>query len=355
MWRELIRNILLMSVFGAILSGAALPAQAGEIRDDAAFFSQATLAKAEAQLAELHKVYGKEVRIETFKTVPGGRGDEVAKMNPADRGRYFEKWTRDRATTEHVEGIYVLISRHPGHVEVAFDRKTQNQGFGSQERRELRDKFMAGFRHEKYDDALLSSTDYLSHAFKEKLHARSAAHAPLNAPHGRGDIHNQPAAGNQSIGWVGWILIIGAVFLGIRLIGSMFGGMRGAGQPGGGYGGGPGYGAGPGPGGGGFFGSLMTGMLGAVAGNWLYHSMFGGSEAFGHTGGFGGGDDSFRNSDAGAGEGFETSGGDFDSGGNAEDDSGGGDFGDSSGGDFSGGDFGGNDFGGGDFGGGGDF
>jgi uncharacterized protein len=350
MWRELLRNVLLMSVFGAILSGAGLPAQAGEIRDDAAFFSPPALEKADAQLAELHKRYGKEVRIETFKTVPGGRGDEVAKMDSADRGRYFEKWARDRATTEHVQGIFVLISRHPGHVEIAVDRQTQNQGFGAKERNELRDKFMTGFRHEKYDEALQSSVDYLSQTFKAKLHAKSGAHVPAGAAHGRGNVDNQPRAEGQGIGWLGWVLIIGAVFLGIRLIGALFGGMMGGHSGGGGYGGGPGYGGG---GGGGMFGSLMTGLLGAVAGNYLYHSMFGGSEAFGHSGGLGGGDDSFRNSDDGAGEDFQTSGGDFDS----SDGSGGGDFGgsDSGGGDFGGGDFGGGDFGGGDFGGGGDF
>jgi uncharacterized protein len=352
MWREMLRNVLLMSVFGAFLSGAALPAQAGEIRDDAAFFSPAALAKAEARLEGLHKEFGKEVRIETFKTVPGGRGDEVAKMDAADRARFFERWTRDRATTEHVKGIYVLITRHPGHVEIAVDRQTQNQGFGAHERRELRDKIMANFHHEKYDEALLSSVDFLNQSFQAKLHAKSGTHAPVGAAHGRSDVVHQPAE-SRGIGLLGWILIIGAVLLGIRLLGALFGGMMGGGASGYGGGYGPGYG-----GGGSFLGSLMTGMLGAVAGNWLYHSMFGGSEAFGHSGGYGGGgDDSYRNSDDGAGEDFQTSGGDFDSGDKAErdfdgGDTGGGDFG---GGDFGGGDFGGGDFGGGDFGGGGDF
>jgi hypothetical protein len=340
MWRDLLRNVLLMSVFGAILSGSGLPAQAGEIRDDGAFFSKPVLDKANARLAELHREFGKEVRIETFKTVPGGRGDEVAKMSQADRARYFEKWTRDRATTEHVKGIFVLISRHPGHIEIAVDKQTRDQGFGPQERTELRDKFMSGFKHEKYDEALMGSIESLHQTFKTKLHTKTGAHAPIGAAqHGRGDGHNQPAAAGHGMGWLGWVLIIGAIFLGIRLIGLLFGGMSRGGYPtAGGYSGGPGYGGG----GGGFFSSLMTGMLGAVAGNWLYHSMFGGSEAFGHGGGFGGGD--YQSSNEGAGEDFQTSGGDFDSGDTSD-----------GGGDFGGGDFGGGDFGGGDFGSGGDF
>ena len=77
--------------------------------------------------------------------------------------------------------------------------------------------------------------------------------------------------------------MIVAVLVGIRLIGSLFGGGRGAygpgaGQPGmgPGYGGGPGYGAGyGGRGGGGFFSSILGGIGGAMAGNWLYDQFSG--------------------------------------------------------------------------------
>lgn len=347
MWRELVRNVLLMSVFGAILSGAALPVQAA-VRDDAGFFSHDAVEKANTRLAVLEKSFGKEVRIETFKTVPDGRGDEVAKMDKAARARYFEKWARDQATKERVKGFYILVCKHPGHVEVAEDRQTQNQGIGAKERGEVRDKLLAGFRHEKFDQGLTDAVDQLEHIFKEKLHGKTGSHAPLAAPHARGGtnhpLENHPAAGHGTgMGWLGWILVIGAVLLGIRLIGALFSGFGGGHPAGGGYG--PGYGGG----GGGFFGSLMTGMLGAFAGNWLYHSMFGGSEAFGHTGTFGGGDELRHGADDGAGEDFQTSGGDY-----GDDGSSGGDFGGDTGGD-SGGDFGGGDFGGGDFGGGGDF
>src|SRR5262245_33869241 len=177
MWRELVRNVLLMSLLGAFLSGAALPAQAGAIHDEAGFFSRAAVEKANSRLADLEKEYGKQVRIDTFKTVPDGRGDEVAKMNVADRARYFEKWTRDLATKEHVKGIYVLISKHPGHIEVAGDRQSQNQGIGAKERTQLRDKLMAGFRHEKFDQSLADAVDYLSGMFKEKLHSHAVAPA----------------------------------------------------------------------------------------------------------------------------------------------------------------------------------
>jgi uncharacterized protein len=85
-------------------------------------------------------------------------------------------------------------------------------------------------------------------------------------------------------------------------------------------------------------GGLMSGLFGAFAGNWLYHSMFGNSAhaqeppTYGHDRG-----EAAGYVDRGDDENFRGAGGDFESG-----DAGGGDFGsDSGGGDFGGGDFGG--------------
>ena len=145
-------------------------------------------------------------------------------------------------------------------------------------------------------------------------------------------------------------LVIGAVIvlvlLVIRVVGVMARGTS-AGSPGMGYGGGgPGYGYG---GGSGFFGNLMAGIGGALLGNYLYNSFFGGGQvraadqfgespssstspgAFDDQGVSGGGEwaDSMSAEDPG-GDGSDTGGDDFGGG-----DIGGGDFGgDGGGGDW---------------------
>ncbi|MBS0264237.1 MAG: TPM domain-containing protein [Planctomycetes bacterium] len=342
--QNIVKSLMTQGLIVALVSVLSAAGQAGEIRDDAGLFSKSAIERAEAKLHALRKETGKEVRIETFKTVPEGRSDEVAKMKKEDRARFFEKWTESEASKQHVKGIYILITRQPGHLEVAVDRATRTQGFTAKNRLELRDRFLSGFKGEKFDDGLTAGVNFAS----DTLHALHQATAKGKSPVGvqrdhRTVGHQAPAAGGGT-NWLFWILVIGAVFIGIRVLGGLFGGMMGHGPGyGGGYGG-PMYGGG----GGGFFGSLLTGMLGAVAGNYLYDSFFRGSNAFGGTtGGTDGGADTFGHGDDGAGEDFQTSGGDF-----GNDDFGGGGFG---GGDFGGGDFGGGDFGGGDFGGGGDF
>ena len=109
------------------------------------------------------------------------------------------------------------------------------------------------------------------------------------------------------------ILLIGggilAVFLILRVLGGLFGRSSGAGYPnqaggmgmprpgmgpGGGpgyYGGGGGYGGRPG---GGFFSSLLGGLGGAMAGNWLYDQMSGRHGGSSTSAGMGYGPDDHR-------------------------------------------------------------
>ncbi len=344
MWRSALRNLIVLGLVGRVLAWPATVAHAVEIKDDAGFFSQKALAAANARLAELKKERGTEVRIETFKTVPGGKADEVARMDRAARDKFFAKWARDRAIGENAKGIFILICKQPGHVQIEEDKEMRNRGFGINEWAELREKLVGGFRHKEFDKALLASVDYIAETMKNaKPHAERGA--PAAGTH-RGEQHvvrhenrdaGQQAPQGRSMSWIGWVILFVVILLGVRLIGALFSGFGGG--PGGGYGPG-GYG-----GGGGFMGSLMTGMLGAFAGNWLYHQFFDTPAHSGSTGAFGGDDSRGDDVDStGAGEDWQGGGGDFDAG-----DSGGGDFG---GGDFGGGDFGGGDFGGGDFGGG---
>ncbi len=271
MWRNIARSLMLTAAVTCVMGGLQLPVRGAEIRDSAALFTEKTLETANAQLAELKKTHGKEVHIESFTTVPKGKGAEVEKMSKSDRAQFFDKWAREQAQGERAKGIFILICEHPGHVEIVADRQTREQGFGATERNEVRDKLIAGFSKKKYDKGLLDGVSALSHTVKAKLktHDRAEA-APLSGQHHGG---NGGARARGGMGWLGWAVVALVVFLGFRLLGALFRGLSGGGMGGGG---GPGGGDGPGGGGGGKWrnagSGLMTGMFGALAGNWLHHS-----------------------------------------------------------------------------------
>ncbi len=282
------------------------------------------------------------------------------------KDKFFSKWAVQRARAAGVQGIYVFICRDPAELKIEVDDQTLRRGFTAENRRQLAKDMLALLKQKKYDQALLDAVDFVASTLRKNLGA-GRAEAPLSTraapPAG------QPLARVGGSGILGWVCVgfaalaaLWVVFAILRAI-TGFGSGGGYGRqgpgPGPGYGGGPGFGGGGyGGGGGGFLSSMLGGMFGAAAGNWISNSFFGG----GHRSDWGGGSQAFGGppADQGDNQSDQTGSGQFtsgDSGGSFDDTSGdsgggGGDAGDS-GGSFgdSGGDFG----GGGDVGGGGDF
>jgi hypothetical protein len=331
-----------------------------EVKDGAGFFTPGALTKANQELAQIQKKYRKDLLIETFATVPADKADAVKKMDKQARNRFFETWAVERARGERVEGIYVLITKQPGHVQVEVGKNEQKRGFRvPADSNRLQEIFVKNFQNKEYDSGLLEGIRFVDEKLGENLGVatpRASEPLPQMIEHGV----NKVAPAAQGVSGMSWIVILIVIVIGFWILRALFrgifhmlGGGRqygpgpgpGYGAPGAGYGG-PGYGGGGG-GGGGFMSGMLGGLFGAAAGNWLYDSFGRGGGMGGGFGGGGGersygGDRGPATSDAD--QDYSGSGGDFGSG--SQDDGG-------SGGDFGGGDSGGGDSGGGDFGGGG--
>jgi uncharacterized protein len=343
----LIRWVMLaVLVGGFLLTGNSVRA-ASDIKDEAGFFSADALKKAQAKLDEMDRKHQRHLMIRTFKAPP--TGDARAESKDQDvRNQFFRGWADELANKANLNGVIILISRNPGHVEVRVGDATTSKLFTSADSKELAEELIRRFKNKEYDTGLVEAVNYVEGKYdqRDRAPARSTTHAPAVA-------HGNPGGGFN----LGGLICIGLVIVaGIWILFSVIRAITGAGRGPRGYAGGPGMGYGGGyggGGGGGFMSSLFGGLFGAAAGNWMYDRFFRGD--YGHTGAWGnsgaGGDYS-----AGGNTGLPDdqdysagAGGDFDSSGDAG--GGGGDFG-GGGGDFGGGggDFGG---GGGDFGGGG--
>lgn len=309
---------------------------AGEIRDTAQIFLPATVTDVTARLRSVREKTGLEVTVETFAKPPA---DRLARIQTATsssaKDKVYTEWLIERAQTLQAKGVFVLISQNPGHLQVWFDRQTQARGATKADRDRLRVALLDSFRKREFDaglTALTGEVETLSTSLKPASAVKTMI-AEHKAPPRNGDVapagnrfapQRNQAAGGAGMGSIFWWIVGGVVLLVVfSFIGRLIRGITGGG---GGYGQQPGYGGG----GGGFMGNMMGGLFGAVAGNWIYNSFFGGH----HGNTFGGTDhtSSMGGNDFGGG-----GGGDF----------GGGDFG--GGGDWGGGDFGGDSGGGGDF------
>lgn len=317
---------------GWLLGWGAVSSQASEIRDDGKFFSPEVVSKATEDLNRLERRSRLETHIETYETLPADKQATFDQLTTKeDRDRLFLRWLQERAKAEGAKGVFILITRKPGHLDVEMSNAIRQRGFGIPQRNEVRDILVKNFKVEKFDEGLkevVASLESVSLRLGEARQAAPVARHQTQMPQHRTPV-GAPAQGGGGMGIWGWIILAVVVWLVFSVVAAIVRGMSGGGhhgQPG--YGGGYGQG-GYGYGGGGFFSNMLGGLAGAMAGNWLYDSMSGGHHGQAHAGDWTGGS-------ANAGYGG--------------DDYGGSDFGAS---DFGGGDFGGGDFGGGDFGGGG--
>ena len=275
------RVIACLSAIVAFAIGG--PAGASSIRDGAKMFHPDTVEKAEARLERIERAAGVPVVIETIRSIPGLTEDS----KKDERERAINQLAERRDQEIRDQGIYILIARREHVISETLIREHLAEVLPLREascnpRRVHQGLRQTGFRWRAHER---SRGDRIGVEWCQD--PERTAQAPVVG--GRG-ARVRGAAGGASTMWT--ILLIGggilAVFLILRLLGGLFGRSAGAGypnqsgmgmpRPGMGPGGGPGYyggGGGYGGRGGGFFSSLLGGLGGAMAGNWLYDQMSG--------------------------------------------------------------------------------
>ncbi|MCS6850135.1 MAG: TPM domain-containing protein [Gemmataceae bacterium] len=339
---------MLMLLCGATLAEVRVEAPFA-VKDDANFFSRQAVDQANSIIADIKRRYKEDLAIETYPAVPD---DRRADLERGDRNAFFHEWARSRARALQVTGVYVLICRQPSHLQVEVGNHTQQRAFTLRDRDELVRLMLDRFRRKEYDQGLLQAATFVRDTLARNLGpGRHTAATPGQAIGGAAAEQDGTAPGAGGWDWLGGLgglicvalAIAGLVWVIIAIIRAIAG--AGGGYPARATNGGPPYAGG----GGGFWSSLLGGLFGAAAGNWMYDHFFrsgpssSGSDWGASNAYAAGGDEGLpppQDTD------YSGAGGDFGSGADSSSDSfGGGDLG---GGDF-GGDLGGGDFGGGDF------
>jgi uncharacterized protein len=311
-----------------VIFASPLFAAAPAIDDNGGFFSKSALLQSNRIVERIYEQTKphKDIVVETFESLPSGVGsaDELANQIFRDRD---------------VDGIVIVAVKQPGRLRVAVGRQTQSR-FTSTDRNHLVEIMLGDFRKKNFDQGLLGGLGFARQKLTEAFPAVGGSSARQPEPDASGskgaaevNARERQASGGLPT-WAWALLICGGVWV-------IFALFRAGSQPpsqGAGSSSPSSYGAGSYAGGWGR--SILGGMFGAMAGEWLYDRFArGGGEAYGareepmdrsysgsnsddgQVGGVGGGD--FSDSNDTSNLGFDDrDGGDFGGG----DDSGGGDF-----------------------------
>jgi hypothetical protein len=157
----------LITLFVALLP-AALPAAAraadAEVADGAGFFSAEALGAASDLILSIQSLYDRDVRVETYADVPEHLRGELARDGI---DKFYDDWLNRRAKALGVHGVFILITRTPGRVQVGVDKATQRRAFTETDRDALRDALVTAFKARRFDQGLIDGLKFVQRRLDE--------------------------------------------------------------------------------------------------------------------------------------------------------------------------------------------
>ena len=161
--RSLLPALVLCSLVSARPALAVYPPP---IKDDGKFFSREALDKADKKIKEIYNRFGKDVVVETFPAIPAALEEKYKELG---RKKFFTDWAQARARDLGVNGLYILITKEPSHLQVEVNNKTEIKAFTTDDRDRLVRGLLAKFKEKKFDDGLIEGLDYIEKTMKSNL------------------------------------------------------------------------------------------------------------------------------------------------------------------------------------------
>jgi uncharacterized membrane protein YgcG len=152
----------LLAVASWLSAAGQLGAVAPEIKDDGHFFSEAAIKKANQQIHDIARDFGRDLLIETFASVPKEQVDQLKTRE--ERSKFFHKWALERMQTTAVNGVYVLACKEPAHLQVEITPGA-DQVFDRAARDKLVQALLTEFKAKRFDAGLEAAVNLVRQQF----------------------------------------------------------------------------------------------------------------------------------------------------------------------------------------------
>ena len=124
---HLARWVWLPIVLGLSMGSSAF-AIVPQVKDDGKFFSAEAVEKANRVIGEIEHQFHRDLVIETFATVPTDKVEQVKGMDAKAREQFYHTWALERARSEQLNGVFVLITKEPKHIQAVSGRPDAAEG-----------------------------------------------------------------------------------------------------------------------------------------------------------------------------------------------------------------------------------
>ena len=172
-----VRAFVCVALLVPLLTASARAAESeGLVNDAGGFFSAAALSEAAGLIRSIQSFHDRDVYVETYAEVPEHLKDDLARDG---REKFYDDWLNRRARQLGVRGVFVLVTRTPGRVQVGVDKATQRRAFTADDRDALRDALVAAFRATRYDQGLLDGLRFVRRRMDENTSREASPAAPV--------------------------------------------------------------------------------------------------------------------------------------------------------------------------------
>jgi uncharacterized membrane protein YgcG len=134
------------------------------VRDDGRVFGEEAVGRAEGVIRDVKERFGKDVVVETYPAVPEAMKGEYDRLG---REKFFDAWLGRRARELGVNGVFILIVRQPGRIQVGVGRRTRQFVFPLADREALREMMAERFRAKDFDRGLVEGLEFIRRRMEE--------------------------------------------------------------------------------------------------------------------------------------------------------------------------------------------
>jgi len=126
--------------------------------DEAHFLKPQSVSQIDQVLADIHGRFGKDLMIETFPSIPD---DLKQRYQEQGKEKFYEGWTRSEAFQLGVNGVMVLVTGDPPHLQVEVGLETRQKAFTLDDRNELVDILVKAFEKKDFDGGMLQAAEFV--------------------------------------------------------------------------------------------------------------------------------------------------------------------------------------------------
>lgn len=176
-----------------LAAGTIATAGIHQVWDEAHFAKPQSVGQIDQILAEIHDRFSKDLMIETFPGIPD---DLKQKYQEQGKEKFYEGWTRSEAFQLGVNGVMVLVTGDPAHLQVEVGLDTRQRAFTLDDRNELVEVLVKAFEKKDFDGGMLQAAQFVRDRMARNLAGGGAS--PTSRPTTQPTEPSPAAAGSAS-------------------------------------------------------------------------------------------------------------------------------------------------------------